>query len=96
MEADAKTALTTLLGEAEVGHAEYEAQELGGVYDEAWPRWYATYAVEHGLAGILGHEVGTDRLTSFLTESYAQFAAADPKPDEPWAEYTAARILAEL
>lgn len=96
MEADRSTAVATLLRQAEGAHATYEAEELDGVYDEAWPRWYATYAVEHGLGRILGHDVGIDELTAFLAESYADFSSAEPKPPEPWADYTAGRITAEL
>jgi uncharacterized protein YbjT (DUF2867 family) len=96
MEADRRTAIATLLREAEGAHAIYEADALKGVYDEAWPRWYATYAVEQGLGEIIGRDVGVDELTTFLTESYAEFAAADPKPAEPWADHTATRIVAEL
>ena len=96
MEADQSTAVATLLRQAEGAHAIYEADTLNGVYDEAWPRWYAAFAVEHGLAEILGHDVTVDELATFLTESYADFASADPKPSEPWAEHTATRIVAEL
>jgi len=96
MEADRSTTVARLLGEAQSAHGTYEADELNGVYDEAWPRWYATYAVEHGLSRILGREVGIDELTAFLAESYADFSSADPKPLEPWADYTGARIAAEL
>jgi hypothetical protein len=96
MDADRATAVATVLREAQQAHAVYEADALKGVYDEAWPRWYATYAVDHGLAEILGHDVAVDELTTFLANSYADFAAADPKPAEPWADYTATRIAAEL
>jgi hypothetical protein len=96
MDAGRSDAVAALLRDAERAHAVYEADVLNGVYDEAWPRWYATYAVEHGLGEIIGHEVGVDALTTFLAESYAEFDAADPKPAEPWADHTAARIAAEL
>lgn len=96
MDAERSSAIAALLREAEQAHAVYEADELNGVYDEAWPRWYATYAVDHGLGEIIGHDVGVDELTTFLTQSYAAFDAADPKPAEPWADHTATRIAAEL
>jgi hypothetical protein len=96
MEADRATAIAAMLREAELAHAEHEAKDLGGVYDQDWPRWYATYAVEHGIAGILGRGVTVDELTTFLAESYAEFASADPRPVDPWAESTAVRIVAEL
>jgi len=96
MEADRAPAVATLLRQAELEHAEHEAKDLGGVYDQEWPRWYATYAVEHGIADILGREVSSDDLATFLAESYAEFASADPRPAEPWADVTAQRIVTEL
>lgn len=96
MEADRTTALATLLRQAELEHAEHEAKDLGGVYDQEWPRWYATYAAEHAIAEILGRDVSIEELATFLADSYADFASADPRPEAPWAEYTAARISAEL
>lgn len=96
MEADPSAAIAALLRDAEQAHADYEADALNGVYDEAWPRWYATYAVEHGLAESLGHEVTVDALTTFLTDTYAEFASADPAPADAWAEWTGSRIVQEL
>jgi hypothetical protein len=96
MESDRSTAVATLLREAEGAHALYEADALNGVYDQDWPRWYATYAAEHGLAEVLGQDLTIDELTAFLAASYADFSLADPKPAEPWAEYTATRIASEL
>lgn len=96
MDADRRSAIATLLRQAEEAHAAYEADVLNGVYDEAWPRWYATYAVEHGLGEIIGHDVTTDAVATFLTDSHADFAAADPNPAEPWADHIAGRIAAEL
>ena len=96
MEADRSADVATLLRHAELEHAEHEAKDLGGVYDQDWPRWYATYAVEHRLGEILGRDVSIDELTTFLAESYAEFASADPRPLEPWADYTAGRITTEL
>jgi hypothetical protein len=96
MDAGRSAAVAALLRDAEQAHAVYEADVLNGVYDEAWPRWYATHAVEHGLGEIMGHDVDVDALTTFLTESYAEFAAADPKPAEPWADHIGSRIAAEL
>ena len=95
MEADRPTAVAALLRQAEGAHATYEADELDGVYDEAWPRWYATYAVEHGLSRIIDRDVGIEELATFLAASYGDFASADPKPLESWADYTAARIVTE-
>ena len=35
-----------LLRGAAAAHGAYEADELGGVYDEAWPEWYAAHMSE--------------------------------------------------
>lgn len=31
------------LNKAAAAHGIHEAEELGGVYDEQWPEWYAEY-----------------------------------------------------
>ncbi|WP_100363893.1 hypothetical protein [Diaminobutyricimonas aerilata] len=38
-----------LLTAAADAHGVFEAEELGGVYDEEWPAWYAAHMTE-GLA----------------------------------------------
>ena len=88
--------LTTLLVQAGEAHGRFEQTELQGVYDQAWPRWYATYAVEHGIGALVGHLVTIDRLAEFLANSNAEFEQIEPKSAEPWAAYTARRIAAEL
>jgi hypothetical protein len=88
--------LNALLVETEAAHGVFEATELGGVYDQEWPRWYAAYAVDHGIATLVGHALTTDRLAEFLTTSWGEFERAEPKPSDPWALYTARRIAAEL
>lgn len=35
--------LLGLLKEAAAAHGVHEQEELGGVYDEAWPEWYAAH-----------------------------------------------------
>jgi hypothetical protein len=89
-------ALTSLLLQAEEAHGVYETTELNGVYDEDWPAWYADYAVGHGIGDLLGRPVMSDELGRFLATTFADFKAANPKPIEPWAAYTARRITAEL
>jgi hypothetical protein len=96
MEADRIEALNALLARAAEAHGTFEATELNGVYDQEWARWYAGYAVEHGIGALLGHHVTTDQLAEFLASSYADFERMDPKPSEPWAAYTARRIAADL
>jgi hypothetical protein len=89
-------AIGALLIEAEQAHGAYEATELGGVYDEEWPRWYAAYAVEHGIGEMVGHDVHTDRLAAFLAAAFDEFKAIEPEPAEPWSAYLARRVATEL
>jgi hypothetical protein len=35
--------LLGLLEQAAAAHGVHEQEELGGVYDEAWPEWYAAH-----------------------------------------------------
>ena len=88
-------AIRALLGEAESAHGVYEATELNGVYDEAWPRWYAAYAVEHGIGSLLGRDVTVDELAGLLSSAWDAFREADPKPPEGWGAFTARRLAAE-
>ena len=93
---DRTEAVTALLSETEAAHGVYETTELKGVYDQDWPRWYATYVVEHGIADLLGHAVTADRLAAFLASTFDEFKGADPKPTESWPAWTARRITTEL
>lgn len=88
--------IDALLVQAATAHGVFEETELQGVYDQAWPRWYATYAVEHGLGGLIGHPVTIDLLAEFLAISNVEYEKTDPELREPWATYTARRITADL
>ena len=96
MTADRIDAVRALLAQTEEAHGKFEATELNGVYDQEWPRWYAGYAVKHGIGDLLGRPVATDDLAHFLASSFADFEQAEPGASEPWADYTARRITAEL
>jgi len=96
MPEDRTEAVDALLVQTATAHGVFEATELQGVYDQAWPRWYATYAVEHGFAALLGHPVTVDRLAEFLASSNAEYERTEPERREPWATYTARRITADL
>ena len=93
---DRVDSLDALLVRAGQAHGVYEETELQGVYDQEWPRWYAEYAVEHGLREIVGHPVTVDELAAFLANSNAEFERIEPKPTESWSGYTARRIATEL
>lgn len=86
-------ALEALLGQAERAHGDYEAMELDGVYDADWPRWYAAYAVEHGIGGIIGRDVTADEVAEIFSAAWEDFQRADPKPTESWSALTARQIV---
>jgi hypothetical protein len=96
MDADRIDAINALLVQAKEAHGRFEATELKGVYDNDWPRWYAAFAVEHGLGTLVGHAITSDRLAHFLADTNVEFEATEPKSSEPWPAYTARRIAAEL
>ena len=89
-------AIAALLGEAEAAHGIYERGELAGVYDEQWPAWYASFVVEHGLGDILGHPVAAESVAALLIRGWQELKAADAKPRDSWAAWTAERMAAEL
>ena len=89
-------ALEGLLAAAEEAHGVYETSELNGVYDEGWPRWYAQYALDHGIRDVLGRNVTVDELAAFLAVSWDEAQGADPRPTEPWPAYTARRLAGDL
>ena len=96
MAADRIAAVNALLVQTMEAHGTFEETELNGVYDQEWPRWYAAYAVEHGIGALVGHAVTADRLAQFLASSNVDFEQAERRLIEPWAAYTARRITAEL
>ena len=96
MSPDQVDAIAALLAGAETAHGVYERTELNGVYDQDWPRWYAGYAIEHGIEELLGREGTADSFARFLLVTYDEYRRTQSEPDEPWAAYTARRILAEL
>lgn len=96
MSTDRVKRLEALLAEAESAHGVYETTELNGVYDKDWPRWYAAYAVDHGIGAILGREVSADELARLLTTSWDELQQAEPRPTDPWTTSIARRLAAEL
>ena len=95
MSTDPIPALEALLAEAEAAHGVYEATELNGVYDEAWPRWYAAYAIDHGIAAVLARDVDVDELAESLETIWSEAQREDRKPAGSWAVYTARRLAGD-
>ena len=88
--------ITALLIETGEAHGRYEEAELDGVYDQQWPRWYAAYAVEHGIGDLVGRPVTTDELAAFLATTNLDLERIEPERREPWSTYTARRIESQL
>ncbi len=93
MTTDRIAALEALLAETEAAHGVYETTELNGVYDTDWPRWYAGYAVDHGIGAILGREITADQLARHLATMWEVFQQTDPRPADPWGTYFARRLV---
>jgi hypothetical protein len=94
MAAELLAETTSLLVRTAKAHGVYEENDLNGVYDQAWSKWYAQYAVDNGIGSLVGHTVTADQLAQFLASSNVDFER--DKPGEPWAAYTARRIIQEL
>jgi hypothetical protein len=83
-----------LLAQAKQVHIGYEADALGGKYDEEWPRWYAEYLLENGLSDLLAlgkSNVDVDRLASLLADADVKHRADAPESD--WMPYYARYLI---
>ena len=96
MDQDRAGAIESLLVETEAAHAVYERDDLAGVYDDAWPAWYAGYAVDHGLGKILGRELASSDVAAFMTRAWDEVQASGSKPEEPWSTWMARRMATDL
>src|SRR5215218_6127799 len=94
METTPEKAIAALLRETETAHGAYETDVLGGVYDEAWPAWYAAYLLDHGLNDQLPGAESLDvaNLTAMLAQLAADYERGDQ--DNPWPDVYAQGIIA--
>lgn len=92
---DRTAAIQDLLAEAAAAHHVHERETLNGVYDEAWPRWYATWAFEHGVAQHLPRGMTIDDLADVFASSWEAIAQADPEQVESWPTHMARRLVIE-
>jgi|GEM_PF-2357823 len=74
-----------LRGRAGAAHGVYEEGELGGVYDQQWPQWYAAYLVAHGLSDLVGRALTAAQVAAWLADCDAAYKAACPGIG--WAAY---------
>jgi hypothetical protein len=94
METTQEKAVAALLREAETAHGVYETNDLAGVYDEAWPAWYAAYLLEHGLSDHLpgAEHLDVATLAAMLTRLAADYERGEQA--NPWPDVYAQGIVA--
>ena len=94
METTAEKAVADLLRETEAAHGAYETDVLAGVYDEAWPGWYAAYLLDHGLGDHLPSAESLDvgNLTAMLTRLAADYERGEQT--NPWPDVYARGLVA--
>jgi len=95
METTPEKAVAALLREAETAHGTYETNVLAGIYDEAWPAWYAAYLLDQGLGDHLSGAESLDvaNLTTMLTRLAADYQRGDQS--SPWPDVYARGIVDE-
>ncbi|MGH2615996.1 MAG: hypothetical protein ACRDJC_12205 [Thermomicrobiales bacterium] len=94
METTTERAIAELLRETEAAHGAYETDVLGGVFDEDWPTWYATYLLDHGLAEHIGgaRTADAESLAATLKQLAADYERE--QPESPWPEVYARGLVA--
>jgi hypothetical protein len=85
------------LEQAATAHGVHEAEELGGVYDQEWPRWYAEHMAQTLAAG--DHRVGADALQAALEDAAAAHAVHEERigaEDPDWRQWYAVHMTPQL
>jgi hypothetical protein len=91
MRDETTTALRDLLRQAGAAHGEYESTVLNGVYDEAWPTWYADWLLAHGFNDLVQRSYTLAELAALLRDLNQQHRASGSTQD--WADFYAERML---
>ena len=96
METTSENAVAALLRDAGTAHGVYEANVLGGVYDEEWPAWYAAYLLDNGLDDLLpgAESLDVDNLTAMLARLAADYERGEQA--SPWPDVYARGIVASF
>ena len=84
-----ETIVLDALERAAAAHGVHEAEELGGVYDEEWPSWYAAHMAD----ALAGHGLDADVLKAALERAAAAHAAHEAETgvkDADWPRWYAA------
>ncbi|MFL5734654.1 MAG: hypothetical protein ACJ78Q_15945 [Chloroflexia bacterium] len=90
--------VSSLLSICESAHGRYEAEALGGVRDEEWPKWYADYLLAHGLLDLFPRPGAAENLQAhlheLLTEADRQHRTNAPNDD--WHDYYARFLVTQV
>ena len=89
--------LLDALERAAAAHGVHEAEELGGVYDEEWPSWYAAHMAR--TLAETGQAIGADALKAALEGAAAAHAEHEKQiggKDPDWPQWYAAHMSAVL
>jgi hypothetical protein len=92
-----KETVLDALERAAAAHGVHEAEELGGVYDQEWPRWYAAHMAR--TLAEAGHPVGVDALQAALEDAAAAHADHEKQigaKDPDWPQWYAERMTPVL
>jgi hypothetical protein len=94
MPSETEALIERLLLETNAAHGEHETTVLGGVYDEEWPAWYASYLIEHGLQDVVqdSGDLDVGRLSAILKQLDAEYRRE--QPDREWPGFYAERFEA--
>ena len=84
------SAAAALLVRAGAAHGVYEERELGGVYDQEWPAWYAAYLIDHGFGDLVGRSITVGQVAEWLKGCDAAHKAERSR--EPWPAFYASRL----
>ena len=92
MHTGTEASIARLLTETLAAHGDYETTALGGVYDEDWSGWYATYLLEHGLPDLLplAGKLDAAQLGAILKQLDADYRREQPGGE--WPTYYAERL----
>lgn len=85
------------LKQAAAAHGVHEAEELGGVYDQEWPRWYAAHMAQ--TLARAGHPIGADTVQAALEDAAAAHALHEAETgakDPDWPQWYAAHMTPAL
>ena len=96
METASEKVVAALLRETQTAHAAYETNDLGGVFDQGWPAWYAAYLLDHGLSDLLpgAESLDVDNLTAMLARLAADYERGEQA--SPWPDVYARGIVASF